>query len=114
MNNAERTSTIFRVLRYALPAYLVLHFLPALSQGGIHPQRFTVYDTDGDGYLSREEYLVLVELRRQHGQQRGCLAQQPAPGFGEIDRDRDGRIGQQELTDMLRGGMHRHRGPPWY
>jgi len=70
---------------------------------------------DGDGYLSPEEYRVLLELRRQRKQQHGRMAPQPAPAFDEIDRDRDGRIGEEELTEMLHHKMYRYRrgGPPW-
>lgn len=98
-----------------LLACLFLAGLPAFGQGGPQPRPFTVHDTDGNGYLSREEYRVLLELRRQRKHQRGRLASQPAPDFDEIDRDRDGKIGELELTDMLHHSMRRYRrgGPPW-
>jgi len=115
MNHTPRTSTIPHVRRQILLACLVLLGLLAFGQSGAQPRPFTIHDTDGDGYLSREEYRVLLELRRLRKQQRGRLAPQPSPAFDEIDHDRDGRIGEQELTDMLHHKMHRYRrsGPPW-
>lgn len=85
---------------------------PAVAAPPLRP--YSIHDTDGDGYLSREEYRVLVEIRRQRQQHRrgGFL---PPPPFEQVDRDGDGRIAEQELTEALRYRMfHYHRpGPPW-
>lgn len=114
MNHALLTSSILRVSRQIFIVCLVLFSPSVFAQSGATPRPFTIHDIDGDGYLSREEYRVLLELRRQRKQQRR-LAPQPAPAFDGIDRDRDGRIGEQELTDMLHHKLYRYRcgGPPW-
>jgi hypothetical protein len=91
---------------------LVLCALPALAQD---PPAWSIHDIDGDGYLSSEEYGVLLELRRgRHARHRG-IAPQPAPAFAEVDRNGDGLIDEDELTDALEQSMYRyrHRGPPW-
>jgi hypothetical protein len=90
---------------------------PTLIAQGAGPSRpFSIHDTDRDGYLSPEEYRVLLELRRErHAQRRRALAPQPAPAFDEVDRDGDGRITETELLAMLQHHMYRYqrRGPPW-
>jgi hypothetical protein len=94
---------------------LLLCGLPALAQSGRHPWAWSVHDTDGDGYLSPDEYWVLLEVRRtRHSRYRG-IAPQPAPAFEEVDRNGDGGIDEDELTDALQHNMYRYRhgGPPW-
>jgi len=101
--------------RAALILSLALCALPALAQYGWYPPTWSIHDIDGDGYLGREEYGVLLELRRgRHARHRG-IAPQPAPAFAEVDRNGDGFIDEDELTDALEHTMHRYRrrGPPW-
>lgn len=74
------------------------------------PKAFSVHDQDRDGYLSRAEYAA---LRAQ------CEKLRDAKGwplcnttrlleFGDLDRNRDDRIGEDELLETLgrrfRGG----------
>lgn len=104
-----------RARRAVVALALALWGLPALAQHGWYPRAWSIHDTDGDGYLSREEYRVLLALRRsRHAAHRG-LAPQPAPAFEEIDRDGDGLIDEDELTDVVEHNMYRYRrrGPPW-
>jgi hypothetical protein len=88
----------------------------AIGTGAAYAQirPFSVHDTNRDGYLDREEYRVLLEMRRaRRGQRR--LAPQPAPAFDEVDHDRDGLLDEAELTEALRHRMYRYRqrGPRW-
>jgi len=76
---------------------------------------FSVHDADGDGYLSREEYGLLLELRRERHRQRGRIDPQPAPTFDEVDGNGNGLIEEGELADALGHKMYRYRrhGPRW-
>jgi hypothetical protein len=76
---------------------------------------FSVHDADGDGYLSREEYGLLLELRRERHRQRGRIDPQPASAFDEVDRNDNGLIDESELTDALGHKMYRYgrHGPRW-
>lgn len=109
MKRAPSISATPRARRQILLACLFA--LPVFAQSG----PFSMHDSDRNGYLEREEYQVLLELRRHRGRQHGRMAGQPAPAFEEIDQDRDGRIDEQELTDMLHHKMYRYRrqGPAW-
>jgi hypothetical protein len=88
----------------------------AVGAGGAHAQirPFSVHDTNRDGYLDREEYRVLLEMRRDRHRQRS-MARQPAPAFDEVDENRDGLLDEGELIEALRHRMHRYgrRGPRW-
>jgi hypothetical protein len=91
-----------------------------LATGSVTPAHaqtrpFSVHDTDGDGYLSREEYGLLLELRRERHRQRGRIDLQPAPAFDDVDRNGNGLIDESELTDALGHKMYRHghHGPRW-
>ena len=69
---------------------------------------FSVHDTDGDGYLSRAEYGLLLELRRERHRQRGRIDPQPAPAFDDVDRNGNGLIDEGELTDALGHKIYRY------
>jgi Ca2+-binding EF-hand superfamily protein len=69
---------------------------------------FSVHDTNGDGYLSREEYGLLLELRRERHRQRGRMDPQPAPAFDDVDRNGNGLIDESELADALGHTMYRY------
>jgi hypothetical protein len=104
-------------MRPCLLTLLCVLLLPGVAgaEGAAAPLRpFSVHDLDRDGYLSRQEYARLLELRRARARQGGAGAMVPAPDFGDVDRDRDGRIGVEELTDAAaftaRRHRHRHRG----
>ena len=74
------------------------------------PQAFSVHDLDRDGTLSREEYAALrahcEERRAETGGRRGCDPSRLLE-FEALDGDHDGRIGEDELVEVL---GRRHRG----
>lgn len=109
VRSAPRKSPTTRGRRHVLLALLLLSGLPALAQWGAQPRCYSIHDTNGDGYLSREEYHMLLELRRTRHPRHRRMTPQPAPAFEEVDRDGDGRIGEAELTDMLNYKMYRDR-----
>lgn len=85
----------------------------AAGPGTGRPRAFSVHDLDGDGYLSRDEYAALrrhCQERPGGGGRRGC---DPARllDFEILDGDRDGRIGEDELIDVL-GRRYRGGRPP--
>ena len=85
--------------------------LEAADQPPARP--FSIHDTNGDGYLSPQEYAALLELRRAHHRLRYPTGAEPAPSFEELDRDGNGLIDETELTDMLQQRVHRRHGPRW-
>ncbi|MCG6863561.1 MAG: hypothetical protein LJE70_20235 [Chromatiaceae bacterium] len=96
---------------------LCLAVLVAGAMVSAHAQirPFSVHDTDGDGYLSREEYGLLLELRRERHRRRGRNEPQPAPSFDEVDQNGNALIDESELTYALGQTMYRHghHGPRW-
>ena len=76
------------------------------------PVQFSVHDTDGDGYLSREEYEVFYldfeERHRKSG--RPAHRMLGILSFEQIDSDGDGRISVDEMVSALR---MRRQGPGW-
>jgi hypothetical protein len=88
----------------------------ALTPASAQTRPFSVHDTDRDGFLSRDEYRALLEMRRaRHQQRHPSFAPQPAPAFDDIDHDRNGVLDVDELTGALQHRMRRHRqrGPRW-
>ena len=101
-------------LRSALLSIALLGTIgTAPSDAEIRP--FSVHDTNRDGYLDREEYRVLLEMRRARHHRHRNIAPQPAPAFDEVDRNRDGLSDEGELTEALRHRMYRygHHGRRW-
>jgi Ca2+-binding EF-hand superfamily protein len=88
----------------------------AVGTGATHAQirPFSVHDTNRDGHLDREEYRVLLEMRRARHRQRR-IDSQPAPAFDEVDDNRDGLVDEGELIEALQHRMYRYgrRGPHW-
>lgn len=93
----------------AAAAALLLCVDSALAESP--PRPYSIHDTDGDGYLSLQEYQVLLEIRRQRQQRHRRGGFLPPPPFEQVDRDGDGRIGEQELTEALRYRMFHHHRP---
>ena len=116
MRTDRRTATrssrpLFGEMLLCLAVLVMSSVTPAYAQ----TRPFSVHDTDGDGYLSREEYGLLLELRRERHRQRGRIDPQPAPAFDDVDRNGNGLIDESELTDALGHKMYRYgrHGPRW-
>ena len=64
---------------------------------------FSVHDTDADGYLSRKEYEMFLEYRRQRHAASGRQANRfrKPRDFDEIDANHDQHISESELTAVL-------------
>jgi hypothetical protein len=98
------------------PACLAVLVAAAIGGASVHAQirPFSVHDINRDGYLDREEYRVLLEMRRTRHHHRS-ITPQPAPAFDDVDHNRDGRLDEDELIEALRHRTYRygHRGPRW-
>ena len=81
------------------------------TQGALPPQ-FSVHDTGGDGYLSREEYEVFYREFDERHRKAGRPAHRMLRimSFELIDTDRDGRVSLDEMVSALR---ERRQGPQW-
>lgn len=98
---------------HVLIAMIVMTVAPIASAAGPKPavpQAFSVHDQDRDGYLSRAEYAALNAHCRKRRDAKGrplCNATHLLE-FDDLDRNRDDRIGEDELLETLgrrfRGG----------
>lgn len=110
------TKTILQLVKVLLLS-LALTLAGTLSAGDetrnpAPPAKFSIYDTNEDGYLGREEYEAFFrDFRERHEQ-----AHRPAHRmlrilrFEQIDADRDGRVSADEMVSALR---ERRQGPRW-
>lgn len=82
------------------------------TQGPAPPLKFSVHDTDGDGYLSREEYEVFFqEFEARHTQvDRPLHRMLRILTFEQIDIQRDERVSVDEMVSAL---LERRKGPGW-
>lgn len=82
------------------------------NQSPASPPQFSVHDTDGDGYLSREEYEVFFREFEERHRKSGRPAHRMLKilSFEHIDSDGDGRISVDEMVFALR---ERRQGPGW-
>lgn len=82
------------------------------SRRPVPPVQFSVHDTDGNGYLGREEYEIFYldfeERHRKSG--RPAHRMLKILSFEQIDSDGDGRITVDEMVSALR---MRRQGPGW-
>lgn len=78
------------------------------------PIPFTVYDLDGDGFITEQEFNTVrserVEERSRSGRPMRGLPD--APAFSDLDRNGDGRLNPEELLLGRRQWMDQHRGRP--
>lgn len=82
---------------------LLLLALPAVVIAADTPPPFSIHDTDGDGYISREEFDAF-RARRQAERAAEGRQLRNAPrvlSFDEIDTDRDERISETEMNEAL-------------
>ena len=77
------------------------------------PVQVSVHDTDGDGYLSRDEYAVFYREFEQRHRDSGHPAHRMRRilRFEQIDTDADGRISLEEMLSAL---QQRRQGPGWH
>lgn len=82
------------------------------SQSPASPVQYSVHDTDGDGYLSREEYEVFYRDFEERHRKSGRPAHRMLKilSFEQIGSDGDGRISVDEMVLALR---MRRQGPGW-
>ena len=91
---------------------------PFVSHADSHrggPPAFEDFDTDGDGFVSEEEFNTLrserIAARAAEGRQMKGVAS--APAFSTIDSDGDGKLNREEFTtgrDALMKAMHEKHG----
>ena len=76
------------------------------------PIQFSIHDTDGDGYLSREEYEVFYRDFEERHRKSGRPAHRMLKilRFEQIDADENGHISEDEMVSALR---MRRQGPGW-
>jgi hypothetical protein len=68
------------------------------------PVPFDSMDSDGDGFVSQEEFTHMrtQRLQQRSEQQRMMRNMGDAPDFGDIDSDGDGRVSRQEMQEHQR------------
>ena len=91
---------------------------PFVSHADSHrggPPTFEDFDTDGDGFVSEEEFNTLraerITARAAEGRQMKGVAS--APAFSTIDSDGDGKLNRDEFTagrDAHMKAMHEKHG----
>jgi len=82
------------------------------SRSPVPPTRFSVHDTDGDGYLSREEYEVFYQDFEERHRESGRPAHRMLKilSFEQIDFDGNGRVSVDEMVTAL---QKRRQVPGW-
>lgn len=82
------------------------------SQSPVSPVQFSVHDTDGDGYLSREEYEIFYRDFEERHRKSGRPAHRMLKilSFEQIDSDGDGGISVDEMVSAL---QMRRQGSGW-
>lgn len=88
--------------RIACALLLALAFAPAafaMHHGG-QPPSFADFDTDGDGFVSEEEFLTLRAERMKAKAEEGRMMKgaASAPPFSDVDTNGDGKLDEAEFT----------------
>jgi len=91
--------TFAAILAAALPWYGVQADEKEMPERG--PIPFEVYDQNGDGYVSAEEFAATrnqrIEEKAREGYPMRGLKEHGAPSFEAFDRDGDGKLNREEL-----------------
>lgn len=63
------------------------------------PVPFATYDTNGDGYVSEEEFYAVRDARKTEKEAQGYPMRNAdnAPAFSALDKDKDGKLTELEL-----------------
>ena len=88
---------------FFIPSLLVLliNSLPYVSADG--GGTYSVYDTDSDGYLDRNEYEKFYDSKRKRSKSLDNWI------FDTVDSDADNKISEQEMVDALIKDMKRKK-----
>jgi len=101
MKSTEKT--VFETI-LAIAVLFALALLPlavkAESQMRHHPPPFSEFDTNGDGFVSEDEFNAFRAARHEAMAKEGrpMKGMASAPAFSDIDTDGDGKLTEAELT----------------
>lgn len=75
------------------------------------PASFSIHDTNGDGYIDRQEYQTFRQQARaaRTARGRGPGSFFPLLELDAIDHNADGKIGESEMVSALRERLHQRR-----
>ena len=83
---------------------IALVMLPFVARAGSHyqhgPPPFSAFDTDGDGFVSEEEFNATRAARHAKMAEEGkaMKGMASAPSFSDLDTDGDGMLNEAELV----------------
>ncbi len=105
------TRTVAGVLAASLS--LSVYAMPGqgMGSGGSRGGGFMQFDQDGDGYLNREEFTHMRQMRLEQHTQSGRMSRnmKNAPTFEQHDFNGDGRISREELRKMRMQRMQQRK-----
>ena len=88
-----------RIACALLLAFALTPTVFAMHHGG-QPPSFADFDTDGDGFVSEEEFLTLRSERMKAKAEEGRMMKgaASAPPFSDVDTNGDGKLDEAEFT----------------
>lgn len=92
MKRSDHNPFRIRLYRACILAGLAVLASTAQADGG---GTYSVYDTDRDGYLDRQEFIPFAKSRERKGRSNDFWQ------FENVDWDGDGKISEQEMVDAL-------------
>ena len=115
MNSPEQFAFKDRLIVAVIIAIVSWPFVSHADSHRGGPPTFEDFDTDGDGFVSEEEFNTLraerIAARAAEGRQMKGVAS--APAFSTIDSDGDGKLNREEFTagrDAHMKAMHEKHG----